>query len=1010
MLQKQSLNISFGQGLDTKTDPKQVLPGSLLTLENGIFQSGKRIKKRNGYASLGTSIIDIGGVGISNGVGLSTYNNELNLYDGATFYSYSEALNAWSDKGSLVTLNLNQIAINRDNNQQTTQDSAVHSSGIQVFTWEDSSGGSLYTVIDQSSGQKIVTGALLSVTGSTPKPFAFGNYIIILYYDSGTTSISYQYINVATPTDISGPIILTSYINSTYTFFDAEEVNNSLLVGFSNSTNVVTIQLFPNLIGGTFVTTAPLVNSTTDVASVCISVFGDASFNYWIAYYDGTSFYYYVVNSTNTTASSAFLLETIANGSRITGVGIDLGAGFIYEIRGSNEYDTYLKSAVANTGGGVILEGVFIRSVGLCSKVFEYNSDIYFLAGYGPPVTSSTTQSLEPTYFIISANTQEPIGKISPGTGGGVTVKSMLPEVNSLNVSGQFLVSYLQKDLLTSVDGNIFSQTGVNASLLDFTNDVQFETATLGNNLHATGGFVSMYDGTNIVEHGFHLYPEGVTGSTATSGGHIADSSSFEYQVTYEWTDNQGNIHRSAPSVGVIVVTGNSGSNVNLNTLVIPTLRLTSKQDVSIVVYRSTAGESSVFYRVSAVSPTNTGLTNNFYIVNDPTVDTVTFTDALADSSIVGNEQIYTTGGVIENIAAPATNIITNYQNRILLVPSEQPTSFWYSQEALPGDPVEFNDSFVQAIDPRGGNITALYQMDANLIVFKQDSIYYMTGEGPSPSGANNDFTNVLLVTADSGCMDQPSLVDTPMGIFYKSAKGFYLLERSLQATYVGAAVEAYNSYSVTSAQLIPTVNQVRFTLSNGQCLVYDYYYSQWSTWTNINANDSVIYDNLFYYITPTGVVNYETIGEFTDNGQQINLKLITGWFSLAQLQGFQRIYKLLILGDYISPHTLNVQIAYDFNPNFVQQDLIYTPNTDSNLSYGVGTPYGEDPYYGGGTWPTYEWRIFMARQKCTAFQVLIQDNQTTTPYGEGFDISNIACEIGVKQGLNKLPASVSYG
>jgi hypothetical protein len=46
----------LAQGVDTKTDEKQVVAGKLLELENGVFTKLKAIQKRNGYRALGTSI------------------------------------------------------------------------------------------------------------------------------------------------------------------------------------------------------------------------------------------------------------------------------------------------------------------------------------------------------------------------------------------------------------------------------------------------------------------------------------------------------------------------------------------------------------------------------------------------------------------------------------------------------------------------------------------------------------------------------------------------------------------------------------------------------------------------------------------------------------------------------------------------------------------------------------------------------------------------------------------
>ena len=42
-IQRQTLNIPFAQGLDTKNDPWQIQPGNFLVLENALFQKGNAV-------------------------------------------------------------------------------------------------------------------------------------------------------------------------------------------------------------------------------------------------------------------------------------------------------------------------------------------------------------------------------------------------------------------------------------------------------------------------------------------------------------------------------------------------------------------------------------------------------------------------------------------------------------------------------------------------------------------------------------------------------------------------------------------------------------------------------------------------------------------------------------------------------------------------------------------------------------------------------------------------------
>jgi hypothetical protein len=414
----------------------------------------------------------------------------------------------------------------------------------------------------------------------------------------------------------------------------------------------------------------------------------------------------------------------------------------------------------------------------------------------------------------------------------------------------------------------------------------------------------------------------------------------------------------------------------------IDTLRVTQKTGgypAQIVLYR-TAANGTVFYRLNP--PTQP-------LINDPTVDSLTYFDLIGDGVLIGNAQLYTTGGEVENIGAPAFEYLADYKNRLLGIPSENTTSFWFSKQVIPGSPVEFSDVFVWNVTQKGGKLTALAQMDDKLILLKSSIILAMAGDGPSSNSQNDDFTEAQLICADVGCTDPKSVILTPNGLMFKGLKGFYLLDRSLQTHYIGAAVEAFNGASVTSAQLIPQTTQIRFSLAGTDkyALVYDYFVNEWSIFTNHSVADACTYKDLYTYLSPDGKVMQETPGQFTDNGSFVPLSLTTSWISMAGLQGFQRIWRFLVLGEYKSPHSLNVGIAYDFDSAITQTDSVLVAS-----SPGV-----------------YQYRIHLARQKCEAIQISLSDSQST-PFGEGLSLTALGLEVGIKRGLNKLGSSKSSG
>lgn len=109
----------------------------------------------------------------------------------------------------------------------------------------------------------------------------------------------------------------------------------------------------------------------------------------------------------------------------------------------------------------------------------------------------------------------------------------------------------------------------------------------------------------------------------------------------------------------------------------------------------------------------------------------------------------------------------------------------------------------------------------------------------------------------------------------------------------------------------------------------------------------------------------------------------------MAGIQGFQRIYKALLVGDYKSPHTLNCELTYDFVSTVAQTITVPVASAPS------GVPY--------------QYRLFPSRQKCEAMQFTLYDTQSPT-YGEGLSLSALSFEVGIKRGLNKVSESQSYG
>lgn len=1006
-LQKQLVPVQFGGGINTKVDPKQLQAGQLLTLENGVFAKKGQISKRFGYDQLANTIE--GGGTIKAGVELTTFKDELILFDGTSIYSYLSATGNWSNRGTAISVvTEDRDIIRRSDAQQLNPDMAALN-GVEVYAWEDSRGGVYYSVLDTATKAFVVSGVQVSSSGQQPKCMAFANQILILY-SNGTTTLSYKALSPLNPSVLQPAVtVLTDGFNGVNGYpYDAAVIAGNLYIAYISSTpNTVVKYLF---IDGNLALHAAKIADPTPLQFLSnhgsLSIQGDPSGNIWIVRATNSSPVLVIYNSTGAqilapvylvtlnppTGVFSFVIPTLAMVPTANGMTIFAewqGSANAYDQRVT--YDTITPAGGSTTPRSGISGTGPLYGVGLASKPWVTGGNLFVNGAY-----QSTLQATDFVFYVPPVGGPVIVGKMTPSIGGGLSTNGMVPE--TVNVAPNvYKVANLQAGKLISEANTLFSLLGVNSTKLTFDPHATFGNATLGNTLLIAGGTLQGYDGSSTTELGFHIYPEHVSSSITAGTGHIPPGT-YQYIVEWEWTDNNGQIYRSAPSAPITVVTTSAGgSDV---TLTIGTLYLTNKTKVSCVVYR-TANAGSIFHRVSStVAPT----------ITDPTVNNVSFVDTLTDTAAAANEINYTTGGILNNIAPPANSILATYNNRAFLAGMSDKLLIWYSQVVQNGNnastiPPQFCQELTIACDPRGGPITGLAVLNQVLVIFKSSQIFSLAGNGPDATGANNDFGDPSLVTSDVGCINDNSIVVMPEGVMFASAKGIYLLNQSMTLEYIGAPVEAYNNLTISAAVLSAQDTQVIFTTTSGRALVYDYYFKQWSTWTNHYAAGCAITNSLFAFATPAGLVYRQNRSRFTDNGSPIYLSWTLPNLSFAGLQGFQRVFRCFLLGTYKGLHKLAVQVAYDDNDSYESTATI-VPTSPSN--WGGDTRWGlSSPW--GGAYTIYQHRVDLKRQKCTSIRLNVSDTQSGA-YNEGYAISSVVFEVGVLPGGNRLPSTQVYG
>jgi hypothetical protein len=486
--------------------------------------------------------------------------------------------------------------------------------------------------------------------------------------------------------------------------------------------------------------------------------------------------------------------------------------------------------------------------------------------------------------------------------------------------------------------------------------------------LFAPGGNLGHFDGLIYGAAGFAYFPDQPTlvAVGGGGGGGMTAAATYWYRITYRYMDGQGRIWRSAPSVPQSVA---MGANTSVN-LTIPTLRITDRT-ILIEVWRGAANDSVTYQYVTQVA-------------NSTTADTVAFSDLASDGQIANNEFLYTNGGVLQNDVISGVLFAAVWQNRLAVVPMDDPQSVWISNKFELGRGLRFSSVIVQDVKDQRGDLRALTVIDDKLIGWKDDGIYIAAvGEGPDVLG-NGVFGQAQLVAQGVGCSNPQAICDTDKGQLFKSNStkaGFFLLDHGPSVNFdVGKDVQRYASETIVGSVLVPGQSQARMYTLSGRTLVYDLVTGQWATFTGQAADCAATWNGvpLYQQHGSSNLCLEDTSGAtYQEAGVSYDRTVTIPWVALAGARGYERFSRILGLGETAGAHTLEVIVSRDYDPTNIVVDKVVVP---------------------GALW---DWELRYST-KLTALQVKLIESGTTA----GAKMSALSIEYLLKRAARPGPAS----
>ncbi len=926
------LPIVFAKGQNESVDPRVISPDQHVSAQNVRWRKDGRPAKRYGMVGITTTGLDSGGTQYTTQPvnAVTAWNATPVLALGSGVRQFLNG--AWTSATDALSNEISHWGpgehdpIARSDLVTLGNASIGYANTYTVYAWDD--GTNTYISVRLAAGGVVIPVRLIAV-GLQPRCVGVGNLVYILYrvgtniqcgtFDTTTLTI--------TATNTVGVLVAAG------DFFDASPRASDWLFAY-RAAGGLTAKLMTGA-------TNPTATQTQIVAAIGggskLAINSNATSAVFVAWNDGGTVVFAVYNNgLSALVASATVVDTDAQTvdppslivTSNTNAYITFG-GYIAASQSS-----YLKACSITSIGGT---SAVVKSFGVraASKLFN-----------GPAVSALGTR--DAGYQWVHSHNSD---ASNAGTkwddqrtfylmwldGSGISLfKRQMHTPGMVGSTGAF-TSHLS-DVVSTPSGYFTALTNTlrfgNAAAEDYGIDSVsahsiFEslryaaraTVMAGRALQFAGGCLAELNGY-CEETGFSSEPV-IQSITGGGGGSLTGGSNYIYVAVFEWLDNSGRRHRSSPSTQFLFASGANSSASLVVKCLIAQSRIGS---VSIHIYRTVAG-GQTFHRVTP----NVGAPTAY-----AGTASITYVDLMSDTNAATQEFVYTDGGVVPNQMPPPSTFMTVCNGRLWLGGQLERCVVTASKLLVEGEPSQFGDSegdfeFDVFLPEK---CTGLASLDGTVVAFARESIYLVNGDGPDDQG-NGSFNPPQKLPTDTGCIDWRSILETSIGVFYQSKRGFFLLPRGFNTPlFIGAGVEstlvqrpicqgaALVSIPATAPGFLGEIT-ARFVMAADETLgaatvtlVFDLRTMGWSvdlSGLGLSGPAGVWNDRFTQPSnTPTQLWN-ETVGIYGDNSAFfVNTTLATGDVRPFGVAGYGGFESVVLVGEYAGNSNVLIAVSVD--------------------------------------------------------------------------------------------------
>jgi hypothetical protein len=676
-----------------------------------------------------------------------------------------------------------------------------------------------------------------------------------------------------------------------------------------------------------------------------------------------------------------------------------------------------------STGGTISASSQTTYHVGITSRPWEWDSNIYIVLGYQQPTSTIATYTdtyVDANHWVVKYEIgsltypPEPVAvvtlplfshprmsKLIGGSGGDPNLRPCNVTAATATSSVGDTVQRVVVSLPSAANGGAAPAYSTRAWIDGLTTyDFEIGGRERGipyrwqDTIMFDGGTPMFFDGDVVREAGF-LIPPRVDNSN-TAGTTFSPGQVRYYRAIYRIVDARGRVHLSAPSQPNLQTTsaGAFDTVVRVDSCpctysrdLVPPLSITAD------VYRTT-DTGSVYYYVNSVILNSSGAYSNF-------------TDTTSDTALVSAQRLPTTGGILSNYPPSSCRAMCVHLNRIYWVPDGDPWTVQAGKIYVQGEgPTWATTDWVIGGIARD-EIKALASIGQRLYVLRADSVDVLVGVGPGDTGANNDWQDLVTV-ATVGCAGQKTVVETPSLTMWATDYGWiYGVDQAGQIGHYGKQLlDTTSGVKVQSATWVADERAIVFALYPSTLAVFWPHVQQWTTWTF-----SRDFGGTPTTVTPEWVSTFPDLTTGADRllvssragiwwqrtisradpgaGTYVTMTLTTAWMSPGGVQGQATLGRVGLLSSYSSACSATLAIQYDYaatNVTSVSWDAAAIASIVSGQRVQLGA-------------------IGESLQISQSFRLIYGVSCTNTS-GYGIRLHGITAEVQADQGLGRIPTA----